>query len=195
MVCTQHITCDFPACWFLALIQRHVVSPQWKHWSLTPRERSECTPPLIKGPSMASFIPTNCKDILRGWPLPRFPRDLALHSIFGLLFMIMRCSVNEQQDKQLMLGPVGPALHLYNAKTRDNKLNETVCGAAVVTFNISFCSHLVLLVRLTSSHWTCKHTFCFKPSPLHSPSQHHLATEGGCHGNTTHRSRLPSLLP
>lgn len=37
--------------------------------------------------------------------------------------MVMRCSFNEQQDKQLMLGLLGQACHLYKAK-KQNKNNH-----------------------------------------------------------------------
>lgn len=130
-----------------------------------------------------------------GWPLPRPLREcVALHSIFGLLFMVMRCS--EQQDKQLMLGPLGTSLLLVRSKrgscyrqTRWNSAQRGWCHSP--TFDLTIAWRLLFL---TSCHQTHKLTF-FKPSLPRSPFQHHLATEGGCHGNATHMSRLPSLLP
>lgn len=107
----------------------------------------------------------------------------------------MRCS--EQQDKQLMLGPLGSGLLLVRSKKgscyRQNRWKSARHGwCPPPTFD-----HLTIawrLIFLTSCHQTHKLAF-FKPSSPRSPFQHHLATEGGCHGNATHMSRLPSLLP
>lgn len=130
----------------------------------------------------------------------------ALHSIFGLLFMLMRCCVNERWDKQLTLGgPLGPACRSYKANTKTwslaaDTLEETVRRAAGVAL-----SHLTSAsARLPSSSSASlppiqpinTHFFFFKGPLLHDlPLSITWPPRGGCHGNTTHRSRLPSLFP
>lgn len=86
---------------------------------------------------------------------------------------------------------------LYGAKKgrATDKIGERVRGAAGVPL-----PHLIILRSLDVSSSSLPaikpiNSHFFKPSSPRSPFQHHLATEGGCHGNATHMSRLPSLLP
>lgn len=135
-------TAYFTPCWFCAFIQRHVVSPQWGQTGLlTPSKRSECSRVPIKEPSMASVTPAAAKAY---WGNSLLFPGLS-YSTVGLLFKVFRCSVNEQQDKQLRLGQlVLTCQAAYTKKANQGKLMKacsSVEGVALPHFT-SASAHL-----------------------------------------------------
>lgn len=157
-------------------------------WSSTPSKRSECTPLLIPECRATCSRSVFCTNTLSYDLFPGFRERV--YYIFGVLFMVMKCS--EQQDKQLIPGPLGPACCLYKTEKRKKEnscYRQTPWNSVTVPCLSPNCfwsySSLPAIIPINFKF--------LKPSSPRSPFQHHLATEGGCHGNTTHMS--PATFP